>query len=125
RDVSASHADKHGPGVQNKKWDEQGKAKLLSLVEQQAGRQLSDVERRHIVHGAEEHELVYSGLEDTMVMACQETRATAVSVREMRPPSVHLADEVSVFTNRNMEKKTDYRTAAFLNAISKVRLSVH
>lgn len=83
-------------GRMNKKWDEQGKAKLLSLVEQQAGRQLSDVERRHIVHGAEEHELVYSGLEDTMVMASQETRATAI------------------------EKKTDYRTAAFLNAISKI-----
>ncbi|KAJ1927763.1 NADP-dependent glutamate dehydrogenase [Tieghemiomyces parasiticus] len=80
----------------NKKWDERGKTQLLDLVEQNAGRQLTDSERRQLIHGAEEHELVYSGLEDTMIDACEETRATA--------------NELSI----------DYRTAALSNAIRKI-----
>lgn len=83
-------------GRMNKKWEEQGKLKILGLVEDQIGRNLSEAERRHIVHGAEEHELVYSGLEDTMMVACKETINTA-----------HL-------------KHVDYRTAAFVNAIQKI-----
>ncbi|KAL7748314.1 NADP-dependent glutamate dehydrogenase [Sorochytrium milnesiophthora] len=83
-------------GRLNKKWDEQGKQQLVNLVEKEAGRTLSETERRNIVHGAEEHELVYSGLEDTMVVACRETHATA--------------------TKHNI----DHRTAAFLNAIHKI-----
>lgn len=47
----------------NRRWDESGKEKLLSLVEQNVGRSLNEKERRHIIHGAEEHDLVYSGLE--------------------------------------------------------------
>ncbi|KAJ1958897.1 NADP-dependent glutamate dehydrogenase, partial [Dispira parvispora] len=53
-------------------------------------------ERRQLIHGAEEHELVYSGLEDTMIDACAETRATA------------------------NELNLDYRTAALSNAIRKI-----
>ncbi|PVU84648.1 hypothetical protein BB559_005183 [Furculomyces boomerangus] len=83
-------------GRMNKKWDEKGKEKLVTLVEKNAGRQLSETERRTLIHGAEEHELVYSGLEDTMVVACQETRATANSLN------------------------IDYRTAALTNAINKI-----
>ncbi|OZJ02616.1 Glutamate dehydrogenase, mitochondrial [Bifiguratus adelaidae] len=83
-------------GRMNKKWDESGKAKLVGLVEASAGRKLTEVERRQIVHGAEEHELVYSGLEDTMMLACEETRVTA------------------------NERNTDYRTAALINAIQKI-----
>ncbi|RKP35485.1 hypothetical protein BJ085DRAFT_43613 [Dimargaris cristalligena] len=83
-------------GRMNKKWDERGKSQLLALVEQNAGRHLTESERRQLIHGAEEHELVYSGLEDTMIDACAETRATA------------------------NELKTDYRTAALSNAIRKI-----
>ncbi|KAJ9060160.1 NADP-dependent glutamate dehydrogenase [Entomophthora muscae] len=83
-------------GRMNKKWEEQGKMKLLGLVEEEIGRTLSESERRAIVHGAEEHELVYSGLEDTMIVACKETLDTA-----------------------NL-KGIDYRTAAFVNAIQKI-----
>lgn len=61
----------------NKKWDELGKSKLVALVEENAGRNLTERERKQIVQGAEEHDLVYSGLEDTMIMACEETRQTA------------------------------------------------
>jgi len=83
-------------GRMSRKWEEAGKSKLLTLVEQNAGRQLTPQERRAVIHGAEEHELVYSGLEDTMIGACEETRATAAL------------------------KKTDFRTAALVNAIQKI-----
>ncbi|KAI8920580.1 hypothetical protein BC831DRAFT_499109 [Entophlyctis helioformis] len=86
-------------GRMNKRWDEQGKTKLLDLVEDVAGRQLSPIERRQVVHGAEEHDLVYSGLEDTMIVACGETRATA------------------------LRKGIDHRTAAISNAISKIAIT--
>ncbi|KAG0306442.1 glutamate dehydrogenase [Dissophora globulifera] len=83
-------------GRMSRKWEEAGKSKLLTLVEENAGRQLTPQERRAVIHGAEEHELVYSGLEDTMIGACEETRATAAL------------------------KKTDFRTAAIVNAIHKI-----
>lgn len=80
----------------SRKWEEAGKDRLLTLVEASAGRQLTPQERGAVVHGAEEHELVYSGLEDTMIGACEETRATAAA------------------------KNTDFRTAAMVNAIQKI-----
>ncbi|CAO3684658.1 unnamed protein product [Rhizopus stolonifer] len=83
-------------GRMNKKWDERARTKVLNIVEENAGRPLTEAERKAIVHGAEEADLVYSGLEDTMIQACQETRQTA----EL--------------------KKVDYRTAAYINAIQKI-----
>jgi len=83
-------------GRLNKKWEEHSKATLVRFVEEQAGRKLSDAERRLVIHGAEEVDIVYSGLEDTMFNACMETRVTA------------------------NEQGLDYRTAAFYNAISKI-----
>jgi glutamate dehydrogenase (NAD(P)+) len=80
----------------NKRWDERGRTSMLQVLEEQVGRQLSDKERKYITQGAEEHDLVYSGLEDTMIQACQETRATA------------------------LEQKVDHRTAAFLNSLNKI-----
>ncbi|KAG0084534.1 glutamate dehydrogenase [Podila epicladia] len=84
-------------GRMSRKWEEAGKDKLLSLVEANAGRQLTPQERRAVIHGAEEHELVYSGLEDTMIGACEETRATAAT-----------------------KGTIDFRTAAMVNAIQKI-----
>lgn len=81
-------------GRMNKRWDESGKSKLVSLVEDVAGRRLSTSERESIVAGAEEQDLVYSGLEDTMLKASQHTYETA------------------------MEKGIDFRTASFVNALS-------
>ncbi|CAO3597581.1 unnamed protein product [Absidia cylindrospora] len=83
-------------GRMNKKWDEAMRLKLFTLVEENAGRNLTEAERKAIVHGAEEADLVYSGLEDTMIQACEETRQTATL------------------------KKVDFRTAAYLNAIQKI-----
>ncbi|KAJ2867722.1 NADP-dependent glutamate dehydrogenase [Coemansia erecta] len=87
-------------GRMNKRWDERSKSQLLALVEGNAGRPLSEVERRQLIHGAEEHELVYSGLEDTMIVACNETRQTANA------------------------KNIDYRTAALTNSINKIAASL-
>ncbi|SAM00442.1 hypothetical protein [Absidia glauca] len=83
-------------GRMNKKWDEAMRLKLFTLVEENAGRTLTEAERKAIVHGAEEADLVYSGLEDTMIQACEETRQTASL------------------------KNVDFRTAAYLNAIQKI-----
>ncbi|KAI8366647.1 uncharacterized protein BYT42DRAFT_600576 [Radiomyces spectabilis] len=83
-------------GRMNKRWDETSRTKLLEVVQETAGRQLTETERKAVVHGAEEADLIYSGLEDTMIQACEETRNTA-----------------------NI-KNTDYRTAAFVNAIQKI-----
>ncbi|ORZ01475.1 hypothetical protein BCR43DRAFT_561701 [Syncephalastrum racemosum] len=83
-------------GRMNKKWDESVRTKILTVVEENAGRTLTEAERRQLVHGAEEADLIYSGLEDTMISACEETRQTA-----------------------NL-KNVDYRTAAFINAIQKI-----
>jgi glutamate dehydrogenase (NAD(P)+) len=66
-------------GRMTKKWDELGKSKLVELVENNANRQLTKAERKNIIQGAEERDLVYSGLEDTMIEACHETRSTAIS----------------------------------------------
>ncbi|CAG8614255.1 9301_t:CDS:10 [Cetraspora pellucida] len=83
-------------GRMTRKWDELGKSQLVELVERNVGHKLSDTEKEQIVHGADESDLVYSGLEDTMIRACMETRKTSIS------------------------KEVDYRTAAFVNAIEKI-----
>ena len=80
----------------NKKWEENSKAILLDILESYASRKLTDTDKMRAIHGADEHEIVYSGLEDTMVQACGETRKTALA------------------------KNLDYRTAAFYNAITKI-----
>ena len=58
-------------GRMNKKWDESVRSKLLNVVEENAGRTLTEAERKQIVHGAEEADLIYSGLEDTMISSCE------------------------------------------------------
>ncbi|XP_004348934.1 glutamate dehydrogenase [Capsaspora owczarzaki ATCC 30864] len=83
-------------GRLNKKWEEHSKSKLVEIIEETSNRKLSAGERRLIIHGANEADLVYSGLEDTMINACMETRVTA------------------------LKKDCDYRTAAFYNAIRKI-----
>ncbi|CAG8506172.1 13963_t:CDS:2, partial [Racocetra fulgida] len=83
-------------GRMTRKWDEYGKSQIVELVERNVGHKLSDTEKKQIVHGADESDLVYSGLEDTMIRACLETRRTSIS------------------------KNIDYRTAAFVNAIEKI-----
>ena len=83
-------------GRMNKRWEEQGRRSIVALLEENVGRTLTSSQREKVLVGAGEQELVYSGLEDTMVNACEETRQTA------------------------NKEKTDYRTAAFLNSLNKI-----
>ncbi len=57
-----------------------------------------------LIHGADEKDLVNSGLQDTMITAYQETRETRMQYR-------------------NNKKDIDYRTAAFINAIHRIARS--
>ena len=66
-------------GRMNKRWEEYSKSKVLEIVEQTTGRQLDPALKAMAVIGAEEHQIVYSGLEDTMINACRETRLTALA----------------------------------------------
>jgi glutamate dehydrogenase (NAD(P)+) len=65
-------------GRMNKRWEEKNQSKMVDLVQSVAGRTLTTSERSAVVRGAEEHEIVYSGLEDTMIVACKETHQTAL-----------------------------------------------
>ena len=83
-------------GRMNKRWEEYSKAMLLDLMEKSLGRELDRDAKRRATYGPEEHQLVYSGLEDTMITACEEVRKAA------------------------MELNVDMRTAAMYSAIKKV-----
>jgi len=84
-------------GRLNKKWEESSKRMLVDFIENTVNRKLGDAERNLVIHGADEVDIVRSGLDDTMTNACAETRKTAI------------------------EKNTDYRTAALYNAIMKIK----
>ena len=64
--------------LQNKKWEETSKKLLLDFVESSVGRTLGAAERNLIIHGADEVDIVRSGLDDTMTTACAETRKSAL-----------------------------------------------
>jgi len=83
-------------GRLNKKWEEKSKGLLLEFAEQELGRHISENERVNIIKGPNEEDIVYSGLEDTMINACKETIATADKL------------------------KINYRTAAYYNALMKI-----
>jgi glutamate dehydrogenase (NAD(P)+) len=84
-----------------KRYEEASFNRLLTAVEKATGKAFGEAERRMIVHGPDEIDLVNSGLEETMVGAFQQIRELA-----RREPRI-----------------TDLRTAAFLNAIRKVATS--
>ncbi len=84
-------------GRMEKRFSENQNTNILSTVEGLTGKKVSDVERKQIMHGPDEVDLVYSGLEDTMIGSFHEIRDT---MREL-----------------NMN---DMRTAAFIVAINKV-----
>src|SRR6267142_2397184 len=88
-------------GRMEKRLDEIFRDKLVSTIEQVTGKPVPDKQRRDLLHGADEVDLVNSGLEGTMQNAYREIRAT-------------LAAE---------PKHKDLRTAAFACAIQKVARS--
>ncbi len=74
--------------------------RILNIVEGQTGRTLTKEERDAVARGADEHDLVYSGLEETMLSAYDQTREIL----------------------KGNDRVDNLRTAAFVNAIDKIAL---
>jgi glutamate dehydrogenase (NAD(P)+) len=66
-------------GRMNKRWEEYSKTKLLDIIEQATGTPINPHLKELAINGPEEHHIVYSGLEDTMIAACRETRMTSLA----------------------------------------------
>jgi glutamate dehydrogenase (NAD(P)+) len=86
-------------GRLSKRFEQRSYERLLTTLEDLTGKTVPESIKSEITHGADEHDLVNSGLEDTMVAAYAETRAIRI------------------------DRKVDLRTAAFINAIDKVAKS--
>ena len=76
---------------------------MLQAVERATGYQFSDDERQFI-HGADEEDLVNSGLQDTMIKAYQELRETRMQ-------------------HSDKNDGVNCRTAAYINAIHRIAQS--
>ncbi len=84
-------------GRLDKRFSENQNKAILKSFESLIGKQLSDTERLQIQHGPDEVDLVYSGLEDTMIGSYHEIRESLLSTGA-----------------------EDLRTAAFVVSINKV-----
>lgn len=85
-------------GRLEKRFEENMYKELIDIIESTTGKRVSDLERKTILRGPDEIDLVHSGLEDTMID----------SYREIR----------DIYKNR--EGVEDLRTAAFICAIDKI-----
>lgn len=85
-------------GRMGKRFEESSQLRLVSAMEDLVGKRLSIAERDMITRGADEEDLVNSGLEDTMISAYEEIKTYW----------------------RSTTKIKDMRTAAFVSAIDKV-----
>ncbi len=88
-------------GRMEKRFTENMNTQILSQIENLTGKTVSATDRKMIQHGAEEIELVHSGLEETMITATREI----VHIWQSNPAI------------------PDMRTAAYVNAINKVATS--
>jgi glutamate dehydrogenase (NAD(P)+) len=86
-------------GRMEKRFQERTNEQIMNAVEQLTGKKFVGKDRLQAVEAAGEEELVNSGLEETMVSAYSELRAI------------------------QKERNVDLRTAAFMNAISKVAMA--
>jgi glutamate dehydrogenase (NAD(P)+) len=87
-------------GRMEKRFEEMSAGRMVKSIESATGKSLGDVERKMLVRGAEEEDIVNSGLEDTMSVAYGQIR----SVQDKYPAA-------------------DLRTAAFISAIDKIAVS--
>ena len=63
-------------GRLERRLEEADEARFVRALEKLTGKSLSDEERRQLVHGSDEHDIVTSGLEETMVVAYGTIRET-------------------------------------------------
>jgi glutamate dehydrogenase (NAD(P)+) len=88
-------------GRMEKRFTENMNSHILGQIEALTGKKVTDSERNFILHGADEVDLVHSGLEESMIAATR---------------------EIMEIWNANPEIP-DMRTAAYVNAINKVATS--
>ncbi len=88
-------------GRLEKRFTENMNTHILSQMESLTGKKVNEADRKLIQHGAEEIELVHSGLEETMITATREI----VAIWQNHPDI------------------PDMRTAAYVSAINKVATS--
>lgn len=88
-------------GRMDKRFEERSASQLVSAVERLTGKSLTADERLMLVRGADEEDLVNSGLEDTMISSYQEI--------------------MNIW--RGNSKINDMRVAAFVSAIDKIAVS--
>ncbi|MEX1188394.1 MAG: Glu/Leu/Phe/Val dehydrogenase [Bacteroidia bacterium] len=88
-------------GRLGKRYDESASKNMISVVEELTGKAASDVQKALVERGADEKDLVYSGLEETMISAYHDVRSEFINT-----PGI-----------------PDLRTAAFVVAIKKIALS--
>ncbi len=88
-------------GRLGKRWDEGAGRNTITVLEQMTGRAATDAQKALIERGADELDLVYSGLEETMITAYHSIRNEFHGT-----PGI-----------------PDLRTAAFVNAIKKIATS--
>ncbi len=85
----------------DKRFSENMNAHILGQIEELSGKKVSEAEKEIILHGAEEADLVHSGLEETMIAATNEIMHIWLSNNDI----------------------PDMRTAAYVSAINKVALA--
>jgi glutamate dehydrogenase (NAD(P)+) len=88
-------------GRMAKRYEERANKMLIDSIETAIGKELNASSKKILVHGADEEDLVNSGLEETMVYAYHEIRDTLLESKKI----------------------PDLRTAAFVNSIDKIATS--
>lgn len=88
-------------GRMEKRFTENLNSHILGQIEGLTGKSVGDAERKFILHGPEEVDLVHSGLEETMISATREIMQIWLNTPEI----------------------PDMRTAAYVSAINKVATS--
>ena len=63
-------------GRLEKRLEETDEARFVRAIEKLTGKTLSDDERRMLIHGSDEADIVNSGLEETMIVAYHAIRET-------------------------------------------------
>lgn len=85
-------------GRMEKRFDQQNYENIVDLVARMTGKSITEREKQVIARGADEIDLVRSGLEETMITAYQQIREVA----------------------KRKKKVKDMRTAAFISALDKI-----
>ena len=86
-------------GKMEKRYDALNNQRLVEAIESSSGNSLTSIQRNSIVRGADERDLVQSGLEETMITAYNEIRETRLQrkIENLRMAAfVHAIDKIAV-----------------------------